>query len=412
MDTQGQVCKREFMKTGKTFFIRFGIIVSERYSIRFITLMATLPVLDAINLSFYASYSICQFICSLYLAGHQEVCRNLMGEQKGIISKSQAKFGFILSCIISLLIAIYLYLFARDFTILYFLSLSPFINLIGFRRTLAIESSGMLGRLASTRILSVLIGIGVSYLLFSSNEIIFLVSLSLLCDFLYCASVFVLIRKANIQFEGYADPHFVHISFRNMLLGLKPIIERIGILILANAALSGIYSLAFQIISSYVGILIYSFNSLIQIQSKSKKVQQGILDRGFLYIVLISLLFMPVIHLLCSHVFGSRWSLIEKIALAIWASKLIGIQNILAFNVQRKSFSSRKWIIFYLHIPFVSILVALGFHQGRNFGILFIIMASLTECFFFCGHTIFLDRKFQFRLALILASFSISWLII
>lgn len=381
---------------------KYFVILSERYSIRLLTLLATLPILDTVDLSFYASYSICQFICSLYLAGFQEVSRNLIGEQGGNISNFQKKYSIILAIITFCLIIIYVKFFARDFPILFLLAISPFLNLAGFKRTLAIESSGKITNLAVVRVGAVILGVTISYICLSSHSMYLLVTLSLLCDLFICLSVYVLKYSEASNIQYIEDPNFLQLSLRNILLGFKPIAERFGIMIIANSILSGIYSLSFQIISSYVGILIYSFNSLIQIQSKFNKIEEKLLDKGYLYLILISIISLPGIHYVGSILFDARWFAVSDFVAAILASKLIGIQNILTFNNFRKNFSTLKWTIFYCHIPFTSALISAGFYWGKDFALVCIVLSGILETWFYCGGNIFRNRNFLIRVSIIM----------
>jgi len=400
------------MVSTNQYISKYFVILSERYSIRLLTLLATLPILDSVDLSFYASYSICQFICSLYLAGFQEVSRNLIGEQGGNISRFQKRYSIILASITSFLVVIYVNFFARDFPILFLLAISPFLNVVGFKRTLAIESSGKIAKLAIVRVGSVILGVTVSYIFLNSHSMYLLVTLSLLCDLFICLSVYFLKYSAASNIQYTEDPNFLQLSLRNILLGFKPIAERFGILIFANSIFSGIYSLSFQIISSYVGILIYSFNSLIQIQSKFNEIEEKLLDRGFLFLILISIISFPGIHYVGLIFFDARWVDVSDFVAAILACKLIGIQNILTFNNFRKNFSALKWIIFYCHIPFTSALVSAGFYFGKDLALVCIVLSGILETWFYCGGNIFKNRNFLIRVSVVLLGILTVWVVL
>lgn len=387
------------MKLSRSFWT-LNLIAVERYLNRAIIVFATIPYIAHIRLEFYASYSICLFMCSLYLAAYQEVHRNLIEKQLGLISSFQNRYGMMLTGLTVLLVFFYLLLSGNKHFSLYYLCISPLANFIGFRRLLLQESHGNFRRIAVLRMFSVITALILSLIFFSHKGEYFLVSLSVASDLIFAMLIFFSLPPVKIR-KFVPDKHFYHISMRNLLLGTRPVTERILLVLIVSPAISGIYSLSSQIVMSSIGILTYSLNSFIQSEIARKETSDEKIDSYYLKATIVCIISFPVLDLIGNHFFGDRWNFLSSLVIGLGCAKLITIQNANRFNRQKNRFNRTKWFLFYIHIVVFSVLIPVGFLVNQQTAIVLIYVLSLFESLIHCGSSIMRERAFLFRLTLV-----------
>jgi len=311
----------------------------------------------------------------------------------------------ILTGITALLVFFYLILSGTRELSLFFLCLSPIANFIGFKRLLHQEAKGEFAKIAALRMISVIGSFIISLTFFSNKGEYFLVSLSVWSDFIFALLIYFILSKVQIKLSAF-DEHFFHISFRNLLLGARPVIERILLVVLVSPKISGIYSLSSQIVMSSIGILTYSLNSLIQSEIAQKKINDKRINLYYLVVTVSSVILFPFLALVGARIFENRWSYLSSLVFGLGCAKVITIQNANRFNQHKDRFTKKEWSWFYAHILLFSVLVPIAFLANEQTAIIVIYTLSLLEVLIYCGTSVIFEKDFLLRLTLVsMASF-------